>query len=521
MEIFDVSSEGLTAALSSTALVCTTVVLLLFVYVTYVLVIAPALSPLNAIPGPKPSSILFGSMRDVTRVKWAEGHFPEPALTWTLLYGGAVHYRFFLTQRVLLTDMDALKYVYTNADAFPRDKQARSILRNLVGGDGLLSTEGPTHATMRKLLMPHFGLDTVKSYVGIFTQHTTQLCALLGAAVDCGDPIDVDALFIKMTLDVIGVAAFGYRFQSLSNGNDRVLHAYRTTVTHPSMLVGMGKAFLPFFDHWPIPSLVQAKQAKQILYDAVDDVIAAKIKIRARRDDATDLLDLLLEHNDMAPVEARAHILTFMLAGHETTSSTLSWVFALLAQHPNVEARARAEARAASARLAASETTWAALSELKYVAAVVQETLRLYPTVPQLAPRICTQDCTIPMSSGAPIFLPKGTAIAVNTGAMHRNPVYWERPLEFLPERWIEGSELYDADKLLRGGKGHTYCYMPFSTGLQNCLGMRFALAELHMVVALILAQFSLHIAPEANLNPSFRMALKPVKLAMTVHRVP
>ncbi|KAF0722707.1 hypothetical protein Ae201684_018188 [Aphanomyces euteiches] len=104
---------------------------------------------------------------------------------------------------------------------------------------------------------------------------------------------------------------------------------------------------------------------------------------------------------------------------------------------------------------------------------------------------------------------------------MHRNPQYWSQPEVYLPERFIEGTDAFLADKALRNGQGNTYYYMPFSVGAKNCIGMRFAMAELQVVVATLLLQYSFRLTDQANVNPKMvGVSIKPVHLDMTVHSI-
>ncbi|CAK4195543.1 unnamed protein product [Aphanomyces euteiches] len=204
-----------------------------------------------------------------------------------------------------------------------------------------------------------------------------------------------------------------------------------------------------------------------------------------------------------------------MLAGHETTSTTLSWVFTLFAQHPHIEAKAREEARAATAN--GGTIGWKTLGDLKYVTACIHEALRLFPTISSLASLVAVNDDYLPK----PVFIPKGTVIAITPAAMHRNPKYWSQPEVFLPERFIEGTDAFVADKALRNGQGNTYYFMPFSTGPKNCIGMRFATAEIQVVVTTLLLRYSFRLTEHANVNPTMvGVSIKPVHLDVTVHSI-
>ncbi|KAH9076737.1 hypothetical protein Ae201684P_010671 [Aphanomyces euteiches] len=387
-------------------------------------------------------------------------------------YGGAVHFREALTHRVMLSDPEALKHVHVvNNDNYPRATVPRNVLRILLGGDGLLCTEGETHHRQRKMLMPHFGFSKVRGFVDIFAHHARQLSKHLKEVTDQGVAVDMHDFFTKMTLDVIGVCAFGYNFGSLENGNKRVLDAYTMMSQPPELFNEVISMYIPGFDKLPLPYLIKKREAKRILLEKVDNVIAAKLQAPRDVNRPTDLVDLILDveagQQRVTPEEARCHVMTFMFAGHETTSATLSWVFAMFATHPEMENIARKECQAVAAA-----------------------------------------------SEGG------GTTIYISLAAQHRNPKYWSQPDEFISERFLEGTAVYEADKALRNGHSNTFTYMPFSTGPKNCIGMRFAMAELQVVVPNLLLQFSFRLTDKADISPHLAATLRPLNLNLTIHSV-
>ncbi|KAH9076855.1 hypothetical protein Ae201684P_010786 [Aphanomyces euteiches] len=472
---------------------CVTLVGGLFVYL---FVIRPATSRLRAIPGPKSSHWLYGSRDQVNGSTWTDGKFAEPQLSWVKQYGGVVCYREFLDTTVMLTDPEALKHVFnTNGENYPRAGPL----------DNFYVTEGDLHTHQRKMLLPHFGFYRIKDFVNIFATHAAELCDELKLKADQPNvTVDLYQYFTALTLDVIGVSAFGYNFKALS-GSSPIVEATNLLFQPPSAFYEGGKILIPTFDHWPLPRLIEERKAKKILHETVDNVIAAKLK--APRD--------VNRPHKVTAEEARTHVMTFMLAGHETTSTTLSWVFTLFAQHPHIEAKAREEARAATAN--GGTIGWKTLGDLKYVTACIHEALRLFPTISSLASLVAVNDDYLPK----PVFIPKGTVIAITPAAMHRNPKYWSQPEVFLPERFIEGTDAFVADKALRNGQGNTYYFMPFSTGPKNCIGMRFATAEIQVVVTTLLLRYSFRLTEHANVNPTMvGVSIKPVHLDVTVHSI-
>ncbi|KAH9164340.1 hypothetical protein LEN26_000080 [Aphanomyces euteiches] len=323
--------------------------------------------------------------------------------------------------RIMIADPEALKHVFTtNGENFPRAELSRSFPRDLVGGDGLLSTDGEEHTHQRKMLVPHFGFGKIKEFIDVFATHAAELCIKLKELADQPNvTVDMPAYFTELTLDIIDVSAFGYNFKAMS-GSSPVVDAMKLLLSPRSAFYLVGKAVIPTFSSWPLPRLVNERKAKKMLHQTVDDVIAAKLKSKRDVNRPVDLVDLMLDENAHAEhkvtaEEARTHVMTFMLAGHE----------------------------------------------------------------------------------------------------------YWSQPEVYLPERFIEGTDAFLADKALRNGQGNTYYSMPFSVGAKNCIGMRFAMAELQVVVATLLLRFSSRLTDQANVNPKMvGVSIKPVHLDMTVHSI-
>ncbi|CAK4685663.1 unnamed protein product [Aphanomyces euteiches] len=371
--------------------------------------------------------------------------------------------------RIMIADPEALKHVFTtNGENFPRAELSRSFPRDLVGGDGLLSTEGEEHTHQRKMLVPHFGFGKIKEFIDVFATHAAELCIKLKELADQPNvTVDMPAYFTELTLDIVNVSAFGYNFKAMS-GSSPVVDAMKLLLSPRSAFYLVGKAVIPTFSSWPLPRLVNERKAKKMLHQTVDDVIAAKLKSKRDVNRPVDLVDLMLDENAHAEhkvtaEEARTHVMTFMLAGHEK---------------------------------------------------------RLYPTVAALAPRVAELDDYLPRSDGKPIFIPKaGRHICRNELSEVIHTTYAENH-EIL-ERFIEGTDAFLADKALRNGQGNTYYSMPFSVGAKNCIGMRFAMAELQVVVATLLLRFSSRLTDQANVNPKMvGVSIKPVHLDMTVHSI-
>ncbi|CAK4132945.1 unnamed protein product [Aphanomyces euteiches] len=435
----------------------------------------------RVVPGPKSSHWFFGSlsMRGGATMATTQSHSFRGSRSST---GRTV-----MELRIMIADPEALKHVFTtNGENFPRAELSRSFPRvsPFDHHDADELTEGEEHTHQRKMLVPHFGFGKIKEFIDVFATHAAELCIKLKELADQPNvTVDMPAYFTELTLDIIDVSAFGYNFKAMS-GSSPVVDAMKLLLSPRSAFYLVGKAVISTFSSWPLPRLVNERKAKKMLHQTVDDVIAAKLKSKRDVNRPVDLVDLMLDENAHAEhkvtaEEARTHVMTFMLAGHE---------------HPHIEALAREEARAVTAN--GGTIGWNTLGDMKYITACIQEALRLYPTVAALAPRVAELDDYLPRSDGKPIFIPKAG-------------------------RHICRNELSEPTKPCAMVKGNTYYSMPFSVGAKNCIGMRFAMAELQVVVATLLLRFSSRLTDQANVNPKMvGVSIKPVHLDMTVHSI-
>lgn len=205
----------------------------------------------------------------------------------------------------------------------------------------------------------------------------------------------------------------------------------------------------------------------------------------------------------MTDQQLRDEAMTLFMAGHETTANTLAWVWLLLAHHPEAEARLHAELDAV---LGDRPPTLADLPRLKYAGFVVNEALRVYPTV-WMVGRENIEPVEI---AGYPI--PAGTTVFMPQWTIHRDARWFDEPETFRPERWNNGLQ----DRI------HRYAYFPFGGGPRICIGNNFALMESALLLATIARRFRLELAPDAHVTPLPSMTLRPahgVKVVVTRRR--
>jgi cytochrome P450 len=347
--------------------------------------------------------------------------------------------------------------------------------RRLVG-EGLVTSEGELWRTQRRLIQPSFTRDTLtKLGAGMVAQTDAMLdrwhnpgldAARSSARIGRGEPFDVHAELMRLTLEIIGEALFGLAF-----GADRA--AVSTAAFTDAMEVIAGRITqIAVPPRWlPTPGNRRLEHAIADL----DRVVAAIIDTRRKSgDDAKDdLLGALLRARDAdgQPIpeqQLRDEVITMFLAGHETTAVALTWALWLLSQHPEVLERCVAEVDAV---LGDRPPTAADLPALAYLGQTFHESMRVIPPVWSGA-----RDCVTADELGGLPVEPGDRVINVIL-LTHMHPEFWDAPARFDPDRFAPAA----------AAKRHKFAYMPFSEGPRKCVGIHFATMEAQLVLARLL----------------------------------
>ncbi|KAH9106734.1 hypothetical protein LEN26_014481 [Aphanomyces euteiches] len=466
-------------------------------YLLYLVGLRPSIQSLRHLPGPRATNYILGNAKEIMNEHslWpVADSFPEPYISWMQQFGGAVYYRVLFEERVQLTDPTAVHHVlHTQAANFPRHPTVRFYLQDMAGGIGLLSSEDALHDRQRAALTSILNTEQINNMLRVVHSQAQWYCSTeLATAAAFSSPMNMNTVFQELTLHTLGLVTCGVDFLA----NPTAKHTYEELQKHPSPMLMMIAMAIPGFTHLPLPSFERRKRARSALLK--------------------DLMDAMLDAQIDAN-EAAVHTLSMLLAGHDTMSTSLCWALYMLSTHPSAMAQVRAEYQAAMVKHG-SLGEWSAVAELPFLAAVIQETLRLHPVLPTLPRRVAAQDCHVPMVDGSDILLQKGTPIVVVTSAMHRDPKYWKRARHFIPERFIAGTTAFDDDMNLRGGQSYARHFMPFGLGPKSCIGERFALAALQLVVGTFVANFDFAVTRQANCRHKFDgLAVQPAHLEMSV----
>jgi len=396
-------------------------------------------------------------------------------------YGDIAGLRVLNFKTIFINHPDLIEEVLvTNARKYSKGRVLRA--NRHVFGDGLLTSEGDFWLRQRRLAQPAFHRVRIASYAATMVEYTQRMLDGWRG----GEERDAHQEMMRLTLQIVGKTLFDADVERDAQEVGKSLE----------LLLEIGANFRRaiFVPHWlPTPANLRVKrevaQIEKILYRIIGER-------RASGRDAGDLLSMLLSAQDedgsrMTDRQLRDEAITLFLAGHETTASTLSWTWWLLAQNPAVEAKLHAELDAVLGDRAPSLDD---LPRLAYTGHGITESLRLYPAAWGMA-RLAVEDHEI---AGYPVR--KGMGVAMAQWVVHRDPRWYDAPEEFRPERW-------EGDLMKRLSR---FAYFPFGGGPRQCIGNAFALMEATLILATIARKFRMRLAANHPVAPLASITLRP-----------
>jgi cytochrome P450 len=307
------------------------------------------------------------------------------------------------------------------------------------------------------------------------------------AAWPDGEVRDIHQEMMRLTMRIVAKVLFSVE---VSEDAQKVAAALNVLMGHTS---GFRMIMPPLLRHLPLPALVRVRRAVRELDEIVNRIIRQR---RASGEDTGDLLSMLMAARDedgsaMTDRQLRDEIMTFLLAGHETTAVSLSWTWYLLSQHPEVAQKLRQELNNV---LGGRTPQLEDLARLPYTDRVVKESMRLYPPAWSLARSVAKE------TDIAGYRVPVGANVVMSPWIMHRDPRFFDRPEQFDPDRWAEQS----TQQLPR------FAYFPFGGGPRFCIGASFAVMEANLLLAAIAQRFQLRLVPGHPIAPQPGITLRP-----------
>ncbi len=381
-----------------------------------------------------------------------------------------------------------------NADALVRWERGIEVFEEVFGAS-LLVTEGDVWKRQRRMLAPAFSPKRIAGYGELMVQAA---CDALDRALPPGvnaKAVRMDNMFSALAMDVIMRTMF-------SSAAPREAQE-ATAATQVLSATAFREMFMPFtLPNWlPLPGKAAKRAALASLRGLVGKHIAAQRGQDGSATPKTDLLTMLLALRDDTTGEALADqevfdqcMVTFQ-AGHETSATALLWWSHLMAQHPEVQAKAAQEV---GALLGSGVPNFEAAAKLPYLQATLKEAMRLFPPVAAVMSRRATRDIAL-----GGFVIPKGSMLRITPWHLHRDARSFPEPTRFLPERFVHGSTIFEAQQ-------HR-SFMPFGAGPRVCIGQHFAMLEMTLVAALVLQRFELRPLVGAPLpEPELHVTLRP-----------
>jgi cytochrome P450 len=488
------------------------------------------------IPGPEPESFLLGNLPE-----FFQGQAGEADFKWQARFGHVLRLKgIFGTQRLLVSDPKAIHHIYHNG--YNIKKQGfRSELTGFMVGPGLAWANGEIHRRQRRVNSPAFGTGEARSYIPIFASYAKKLSAKWNEIIADSNGslvVNTPSYFTRFFLDVIGEVAFGYHFDTIYNDDDPIAAAFASLV--PKMLVLPSKKalfivalleLLPprlirlFLARAPFSRLKNTRRVSSMISAVAKELVNEKAKAQIAGKGKRDIMSLLVRANmsadprvNLSEVEMLAQMQTIMGAGHETTATTMSWSLFELTQHPDVQAKLRAEILAMEQTIrdrGDTEFTYADFDAMPYTIAVMKETLRFHP-VSYNTTREAARDEILPLSkplvgkSGKTITeipISKNTTIIVSVAGYNRNTdVFGQDANVFDPERWLDGRVQTTT------GLGVYGNLMTFGSGHRACIGWRFAVYEYQTFLVELVKnfEFSMDLTLAAKVRREAAMVMLP-----------
>ena len=435
-------------------------------------------------------AFLWLSWRDPLRI-WSDRHFELPQIHGRGLFG----------EMLVVSHPDGVRHVLTeNAANYVKGDLQRRVLGPLLA-EGLLLAEGEDWRRARRIMAPLF----TPARIGGLTRRMAEVCEARIAGWSLapqGRIMDMDSELSGLTFDILSATMFSDDLGGQAAGFERALNSYLSAGARIDPLDVMGAP-----DWAPRLGRIASHRSAVFFEKRVTALVAARrARVDAGHAAPPDLLTALLTARDegggrgLSDSEVAANILTFILAGHETTARALGWTLHLLSRQPEVMAKVQAEADGFDI----DQPDWA--DRLPWIRAAFEETMRLFPPAPTMARKALEADVIGGQAISA------GTTVVISPWVLQRHRRLWDDPDAFRPERFLpENRKTVDR-----------YAYIPFSAGPRVCIGASFAVQEAMIALAVILREAQVEPITRAEPRPVHQVTLRarrPIELRLRKRR--
>lgn len=403
------------------------------------------------------------------------------------------------TKVFLITHPDHVKQVLQRSEGNYSKGPMWDPLRR-VFGDGIGTSEGSAWLHSRRMAQPLFSPKNIDSLVGSMAEVVARHFARLEPVMGTGETVDMNVEMMSMVQDVLVATLFGvdvpsHRMATIAAAIQRILSSSQL-----ELLLGM---VLPHRFLQPMDLLV--RRPRKVLDDIIFDLIG---QARRSDQDSANFLSWFLRARDvdtgkgLDDQQLRNELISIYVAGLETTMCSLLWLWYHLDKNPEIDQRVREEV---SSVIVDSTITASELQQLTYTKMVIQESMRLLPTI-WMMPRYSRMDNVI---DGYEI--PAGSMIFLSPYATHRDPKLWERPETFHPEHFTPE----------RVAARPRYAYYPFGGGPHQCIGNYLAMTDQLLIVAMMAQRCRPRLLPETSVVPRASLFLRPRHaMRMTLERL-
>lgn len=398
-------------------------------------------------------------------------------------YGDVVGLRLGTQKAVLVNNSELIEQIFVKQHEKFRKNSFFWRQVTAIFGNGLLTSEGSAWQRHRRMAAPAFVSPRLESYAPVMVGETDEMLRTWQA----GEIRDVHADMLTLTLSIASKTLFGCDVEEDANTIQ-----YDNKVVSAEIDARFARPFV-IPDVVPLPGHIRYRRAVARMNRMVAWIIEQR---RRNPSQSVNFLSMLMQARDesgapMSDRQLRDEVITFLLAGQETTALALSWSWYLLGKYPDVDAKLGEELqRILGGRLPKADD----LPRLIFTQQVVTEAMRLFPPAWAIG-RETAQACVL-----GDYLLPEGTTVFVSPWVLHRSARFFDDPEAFRPERWA-GTLARDLPR---------FAYMPFGGGPRICIGNRFAVMEACLVLAAIAQNFSLEWQSDRPVVPQPSITLRP-----------
>lgn len=413
---------------------------------------------------------------------------PVQVLTrYTELYGDT--FRFYiggLKEAIVTTNPDVIQHVLkTNAENYQKSEiQVRRMGHFL--GKGLLTTHGEAWRTQRRLIQKGFDRKQLEALSSIMQDSLAESLKEFERQIRAGS-VDIYPHLMKMTFSMVARSLFGAKLK----GDDIDLVSH-TICTVQEFIVR--QTLQPYMNPWfAVSGDLRRHEEMRV---RADSILMAYIKQRRHQEPGHDLLQTLMDarYSDgegMSDELVLSESMQLLVAGHETSSNGLSWIFYLLSTRPDCLERIRQEFDSV---LGDAPLSYNDVPRFEFATQVIQEALRLYPPF-WMVDRMAVAD-----DRAGDVAIPQGSTVIVFVYGAHHAPKYWQNPELFDPERFTKANEKLQPP----------FTYLPFGGGPRGCIGGNYAMLQILMILSVLLRRYDFQLSPGQTIEARPMVILRP-----------